>query len=297
VVHRLEASGPADAMAYSGAKAWIYSLVSGSSGYTGGVLEYDVDGQAQKLVSSPPVFLAFAAPGSKLYAGEYLARSPGGQLAAGYTADTTFDGQVLYGDKGIKTPKAVDKATGNYDVVFLGETDLLINGTGAGAAQEGQGVYLAQEGKAPWLLIKDLGSFSGHLALGPGVLYAGGYFNDGNKLYAFSLTELQSAISGGTALSATTDGDLIHTGGVLDAVALDDDSLVVSRADASFAFEAVTQIPVTVSGDTVQAGQAKDLVTAGGAVQPKRLAAAGAQVALLLDDGAGKLELAVIEAK
>ena len=82
-------------------------------------------------------------------------------------------------------------------MVFLDNQTLLVNGAGAGAAQDGQGVYVCQEGKTPRLLIKDIGVMSGFMALGKKVLFAGGYFTGGSKIYGFSLAEVQAAIAGG----------------------------------------------------------------------------------------------------
>jgi len=228
-----------------------------------------------------------------LFPSEYVALSPAAVVAVGYTQSSTFEGELFWGDKGIKTPKLVDKASGNFDAIFLDDTTLLINGAGVGTAQEGQGVYLHQGGKAARRLIKEMGAMSGFMALGSQVVFAGGYFTGGSKIYGFTLAKVKAAIAGGTTLTPS-DGQLVLDGSAGDAVALGDD-LVVATMNDSWMFKAVSRIPITVSGNQISAGQPVELVTGSGA-SVSRLAASGARLALLLQ-GSSNSEVVIVEQK
>jgi hypothetical protein len=291
VVYRFEHSDSLSAFNFSGSS--LYSYLGGGSSFKGDVEVATIDHSSGKPGGLVPVF-SFGPLSGTLYASGYLALSPKGYAAVGYTKSGTFEGEIYWGDRGIKTPKRVAGAKGNYDVIFIDDKTLLINGTGVGTAQSGQGVYLYQEGKAARLLIKDMGSYSGFLALGQAVVFAGGYFSSGNKIYGFSLSEIKAAIGGSKTLSATTDGDLMAAAGASDATALGDD-LVLATTDSSYKFEALSRIPVTVSGDKLSAGTAGDLVTAGSGSSVSQLAASGALLGLYLTGT--KNEMAFIKKK
>ena len=236
--------------------------------------------------------------GESAFAGGYLALSPKKFAAVGYSTSKTFTGEVIWGDKGITTPKVVAKAAGNYDVLFLDDKTMLVNGTGLGATQSGQGVYLYEEGKTPRLLIKDLGTASGHLALGATTLYAGGYFSATYKslLYGFSLAEVKAAISGTKTLSASTDGDLIYDGSTADAAAVQDD-LVIITLDSSWMYKEVSRIPITVAGDKLTKATAVSLVSGGSGSTISMLAGNGGKQLGLYIKGASSKEIAIISKK
>jgi len=288
VTHRFEVPAKTDAFTVRGDGVYLFSM----TGKLGQVQQATIDPQSGVPGSYGTLFSFTSTRTGTLFPGEYVALSPGAFVAVGYTEKDTLDGEILWGDKGIKTPKAVDKATGNLDVVFLDDTTMLVNGTGVGAAQDGQGVYLVQEGKSPRQLIKDMGIFSGFMALGPQVLFAGGYFASGNRVYGFTLAEVQAAITAGGTLSSA-DGDLVAEGNTSDITALDGD-LVLTTLDPSYQFKTVQRLPVTVSGSTVTVGQGVDLVTGSGAAVT-RLAATGKRLALLVQGS--KPELVLLEQK
>ncbi len=290
VLYRVPLATAASAVALSADRVW--TVASAGTPAMGVLEEHGVEASGTKLGAASP-FFSFPLPATKSYLGTYLARSPGGKLAAGYTEDQTFDGALFLGAKGA-TPLKLEKAQGNYDALFLDEDTLLVNGAGLGAAQEGQGVYLHKAGSAPRRLVKDLGAMSGQLALGASVLFVGGYYSDGNKLYGLSLAEVKSAIASGKTLSATTDGDLIYAGGSLDAVALGDDLVVAKMNTTTFAVEAVQRIATTLAGDKLSAGASSTICTPGGATTLEGLASDGEVLALLLSGGK---ELAAIRRK
>lgn len=254
-----------------------------------------IDPKTGKPGTLAPVFSFKPTLTGTLFAGGFLALSPKGFAAAGYTKSGTFEGEIYWGDKGIKTAKQVAKAKGNYDAIFLDDKTMLINGAGVGTAQDGQGVYYYEEGKTPRRLIKDLGSASGQMALGNGVVFAGGFFTTQTKIYGFSLAEIKAAVSGSKTLSAATDGDQVFAGNLSAAGALGND-LVLIQLDASWKFKAVSQLPVTLAGDKVTVGTAKDIVSGGGTASIGKLAYSGKRLGLYITDGTKK-EIAVIEKK
>jgi hypothetical protein len=291
VLHRAPfASAPTAATATADR---VWSLASAGSPASGVISEQTVEAGGTKLGATISVF-GFALPAGKFYLGTYLARSPSGaSFAAGYTEDQTFDGAIYLGTKG-GAPTKIEKAQGNYDALFLDDQTLLVNGSGLDAAQEGQGVYLWRAGSAPRRLLKDLGTMSGQLALGPGVLHAGGFFSDGNKLYGFSLAEIKAAIASGKTLSAGSDGDLIYAGGSLDATTLGDDLVIAKMNPTTYAVEGVQRIAVTVAGDKLSAGTTSTICTPAGGVTIDGLAGDGQTLAILL---AGGKELAAVRRK
>jgi hypothetical protein len=282
-------SAAIDAFAYTGTSVSLYSLVSGTT-TSGSVLEAAADPKTSTLGTTSSVFTFTPSATGNLYAGEYLALSSSGEAAVGYT-DSSSGGAVEIGTKG-GSPTSVT-AKGNYDALYLDNKVLLVNGQGAGTASDGQGVYVVESGKTPRRLIKDLGNYSGHLALGKDALFAGGYFSTGNKVYGFTISEVKSAIAAGSTLSATSDGDLCFSGSALDMTA-EGEHLVVLEADSSYAWKSISTTTATVSGTSVlAASNKKDIVTPGTtSATVSRLASSGKEIALLLKTT--KTEIAVI---
>ena len=295
VLYRFDDPVAAGAAAFNFSGTKLYLFEFGGSPAAGKVSEAAIDVKTGKPGALSTVISFSPGLTGTLFASSYVALSPKLLVAAGYTESTSYDGEIFWGDKGIKTPKKIDKAKGNYDAIFLDDKTLLINGTGAGTAQSGQGVYLYEEGKTPRLLIKDMGTFSGYMVLGEKTVYAGGYFTSANKVYGFSLAEIKDAVAKSATLSSTTDGDLIYTGNASDAATLGDD-LVLVKLDSSWKFQAVAVVPVTVAGDKLMAGTAKEIITGGGTAGVSKLAGAGKHLGLYIADGSKK-ELAIIERK
>ena len=282
----------AAAFNFSGAK--VYTFEFGGSPSAGKVSVADLDPKTGKP-GAPTTVISFSPTATNaMFAGGYLALSPKNHAAVGYTESKTYAGEIYWGDKGIKTPKKLSKAPSNFDVIFLDDKTLLVNGKGVGAASSGQGVYLYKEGKPARRLIKDLGTASGFMARGAKTVFAGGYFASGNKVYGFSLAEIKAAISGNKTLGSS-DGDLIATGSIGDAAALGDD-LVLAELDASWKFKSVSVVPVTVTGDKLAAGAAKAIITGGGKAGIGKLAGGGKRLGVTITSGSKK-ELAIIEKK
>ena len=296
VVERFDDPLTAGATAFNFSGTTVYLYQFGGTPAAGKISQADIDAKTGKLGTLSTVLSFSPSLTGTMFASGYLALSPKKFVAAGYTVSTTYDGEIFWGDKGIKTPKKV-AARGNYDVIFLDDKTMLINGTGAaGASPDGQAVYLDQEGQTGRKLIKEMGAYSGLMALGTKTVYAGGYFNTGgNKIYGFSLNEINKAITNKQTLSST-DGDLILAGSASDAAALGDD-LAIIVPDSSFKFKSVGVIPVTVTGDKLAAGTAVNIITGGGGTASvTKLASDGKRLGLYLKNGT-KNELAIIEKK
>ncbi|MCK5800691.1 MAG: hypothetical protein KAI47_26070, partial [Deltaproteobacteria bacterium] len=209
------------------------------------------------LGSSTDVFSFTVAGTQDLFSGHYLAMAPtGGIVAVGYTLKDQSGGIELGAAGSAPTEIA---GTGNYDAIYLDADTLLVNGQGLGAVDKGHAVYAYKAGAAR-ALITDAGSFSGFIAVGAHVLFAGGYTTK-NEIWAFSLAEVKAAIAGGTTLSAKTDGDLVYAGPITDAATLGDDLVFVD--DDFVTFNAVRRVAITVTGDSVSAGATSDIVTPG----------------------------------
>jgi hypothetical protein len=300
VTRRLKLPASYGAFALRGDSLWTFSghTTTTVGELKGEVQRWPIDPKSGALGASTVVFSFSEVATVKIFASEYLAAAPGsaGPFAVGFTLDKTFEGAIYRGSAG-GAPQKIGGAQGNFDALFLDDKTLLVNGFGAESAQLGQGVYLLEAGKPARRLIKDLGAMSGYLALGTHALFAGGYFTDGSKLYGLSLAELNAAIAGGKELSASADGDLVYSGSALDAAALGDD-LVIARVDTSFAFDGVSVVPVTVSGDKVTATTQtpQPIVTEAAGATVDRLATDGAQLGLLLT-ASGQTELAVVQHK
>lgn len=282
----------ASAFTVGGGKLYLYEL--GGTPAAGKVSVAALDAKTGKPGTLATVFSFTPTISGNLFPSGYVALSPKSMVAAGYTESKAFAGEIYWGDKGIKTPKKIDKAKGNYDVAFLNETTLLVNGTGLGADQSGQGVYVYEEGKTPWRLIKDMGTASGCMVFGTQTVYAGGYFTGGNKIYGFSVAEIKNAITASKVLSPT-DGDLISSESYSDAAALGDD-LVLATLDKNWKFKAVSLIPMSISGDKLTAGPAKDIVTGAANASVTKLSGIGQQLGLYLSNGSMK-EIAIIVKK
>lgn len=199
-----------------------------------------------------------------VFPGGYVAVSPGGAIAVGFSRPD-FSGAIA-GLEADGRPLRIE-APGNFDAAWLDDQTLLVNGAGLGSEHAGQGLYVWREGQAQ-LLVGDLGSFSGYLAVGSSVVHAGGAFGSfpelTNRVFAFTIDELRAAIREGAVLSAAIDGDLVWEGDVSDMAAFDDDLLLIdSRFDfdaGRVAFAAVRSIPAAVSGGRVDIGAAQALI-------------------------------------
>lgn len=278
------------ALAFDGSTLW--TAENGTSARRFVLRARSLD-RSMGILGQPLDIFDFEVAGTaQLYAGAYLASwPPAGRLAFGYTLDDQ-SGAVWSGG-GSTTPLEI-AAQGNYDAIYLDADTLLINGLGAGAASEGQGVYVFVAG-AGRRLIKDVGTYSGFLARGDNVVYAGG-FSTQNELWAFTKAELLAAIAAKTTLSGTTDGDVIYAGAAIDAAALGDDLLVID--DDFVAFKALRRVAVTVSGDTVTKGSVGDVVVAGTdtSIKPTEVAMHGGWIGLRLVGGAND-ELVLLKAE
>ncbi len=280
VVRRLTLAGRTESFTLRGLSAFTLEALDEAT--TWRVLQWPLD-QTPGQNPTPSTFFSFApqwpADATKLFPGRDLSLSPGGQIAGGFTSDL-IDGAIFWGDQGSQ-PQQVG-AMGNYNVAFLDESTLLINGLGVGEANDYQGVYVVQQGHAPRKLIDQIGTLSGHLAVGDHALFAGGYLNDTNEVYGFSLGKITAAINSGATLTPA-DGTLTYVGNLLDLAAVGDD-LVVAEADAYQDFTSLARILVSVSGDTVAPSDA-EIIISNSARFIQRVASDQGQIALIWQEG------------
>lgn len=237
----------AAAFTLSGNTLWTYE----QTGNEHKVQEWQLAAGQTALVA-PQDFFSFTLSGTDvIYPNSYLARSAAGFLALGYNNDDFSNpaGQIMVGSKG-KKPGSVEKANGNFSAVFYNDKTLLINASvGIGKAQEGQGLYVYGQDtpEESWKLVSGLGEASGFTLINKDALFVGGYFfaDSKSKLFAFSRKAVAAAIASKTPLNATTDGVLAHEGAVLSAALLGN-SLIMARADESFAFTDVITTPFSL---------------------------------------------------
>ena len=248
---------PAGTSAFAFGPEDLVTFESGAAARSFGVRRRALNLDGTTLGSSTDVFSFTVAGTQDLFSGHYLAMAPtGGIVAVGYTLKDQSGGIELGAAGSAPTEIA---GTGNYDAIYLDADTLLVNGQGLGAVDKGHAVYAYKAGAAR-ALITDAGSFSGFIAVGAHVLFAGGYTTK-NEIWAFSLAEVKAAIAGGTTLSAKTDGDLVYAGPITDAATLGDDLVFVD--DDFVTFNAVRRVAITVTGDSVSAGATTDIVTPG----------------------------------
>ena len=291
VVQRLKLAGLTESFGLRGLSA--FTLEAPDQEATWRVLRWPLD-PAPGQAPSPSAFFSFTPQlpdgATKLHPGRYLSISPGGLIAVGYTSDL-IEGAVYWGGQGAE-PRHVT-SLGNYNVVLLDQDTLLVNGLGLGGVDEYQGVYVSQQGQPPRKLIDQIGSLSGHLALGDNALFAGGFMGDTNEVYGFSLGQINAAISSGATLTPA-DGTLTYFGHLRDMAAAGDD-LVVVEADAYQDFATLTRYLVTVTGDTVAPVDAEILIS-NSARAVDRVAADRGQISIIWREGLDTA-LAVIKRK
>jgi hypothetical protein len=282
------------ALAYRANQLWI--LYFGQSFYSATIAHWPVDPKSGALgqVSTGGGVSTY----NNRVAGNYLPLSPAGYLALGYYSIPSLEGELSWGpfSYSFTFSKQLSGVKACSDVVYLDDSSLLISAAGVGTVKSGQGVYHYKHGETPVLVIKDVGSAGGQLALGKNTLYVGGYHASSNshRIFGFSLAEVKAVLGGQATLNGSTSGDLIHVGHVRDATVLGDD-LVLSASDSSFSFSAVRRVPVTVNGNSLKPGTPVDLVARGrDSTMVPRLSASGTELGLLVTDGT-RHQLAVIQ--
>lgn len=257
------------------------------------VRAYPIDLVENRLGAGNDRFDFTVAGEDDFYAGLFLARH-GEKLSVGYTL-SDFSGDVVTGSPAADPLLTV--APGNFDAVYLDDGRLVVNGLGLGSEQ-GQGVYVLQGDGSVAQLIGAMGDGSGFLARGASVLYAGYYdFTAGaNKLYAFTLQEMNAALDSATPLTVA-DGDLAYEGDLADITAVADTLVVL---DASFTeFHAVRTIAASVSDDAVVMEGPVAIVTAevvSDPSTPTELSSSDGVIGLRLGSG-DSAELALIRAR
>lgn len=152
--------------------------------------------------------------GASLFASSHVApNADGTRVTSGYTRSTDFGGDLFILDTAGGAAVTVN-APGNYDAAWLDGT-LLVNGTGLGALESGQGIYAVQaDGTGVRRVLANQGDASGAVAVLPDWVLAGAYGGDfpvasGNNLvFAVPRARLVSALTG-SALDAQLDQDIV----------------------------------------------------------------------------------------
>jgi hypothetical protein len=209
-------------------------------------------------------------------------------------------GSIYVGSAGA-TPREIEDANGNFAAAFLDEDTLLVNASrGVGSAQNGQGVYAVRGQGNAELLIGELGDNSGFLAVTDDFVLAGGYWATEmtTRIYGFSRAKVLQALAENKRLSASADAELLAQGNFL-AAAVWQQALVLAVADANYALTKITRRALTLDGDRVQlSGTETTLATPGdSSTSLANLVSDGARLGVVLVDGAGKKEMALVFAE
>lgn len=183
----------------------------------------------QSQLATPNVTLTHHV-NAAVYPSQFFALSSSGTAWVwGYTyPDLT--GTVLWGELGSTVPKHQSTAPGNFDAAFFDDNTILVIGLGTNNAQFQQGLYQFSRTGTPRRVMGDLGDNSGYLALNDRFVIVGGYFfsEEADQLYLFSRSQLQTALTQGSLLSATTHGVLLYHGDVIDLAIGDDIAYIVT---------------------------------------------------------------------
>ncbi len=150
--------------------------------------------------------------GVQSFAGGYLAIAPAttndGTALFGYTtADDGFPGEVIAMNTADGTYGSMS-ANGNFDAVWIDDERYLLNGTSAGAVDEGLGVYHVDvSGNEPVIqrVVSGFGDFSGAVAIdhGRGLVFVGGFYSsDGDRVYVIPLADIDAALADGAPIDA-----------------------------------------------------------------------------------------------
>lgn len=245
---------------------FLYTYEVSQLPFIGSVNRSRVDWSHQRVLDETRLLNLFANTTATIFPGQYLAVL-GRAVAAGYTEDQTFAGNIYFTSDGGQTVKQVQSAKGNFDAVFIDEQTLLINGLGAEGAQEGQGVYMVRPGQAAWRVIKNIGEYSGNLVLTSKLLIAGGFAQNKNSLYAFSLTKLMEAINKHQPLNGKNAATVMYSGPILDATAFEDTLLVATMDETTYQWTGLSMIEATLSGNEVSAKSPRAILSVPSASQ------------------------------
>ena len=211
--------------------------------------------------------------GTFLFPGGSVTPSGGG-LLFGYTlSDPGVSGEVIH----VAADGTVTRydAPGNFDAATDRPGRFLVNGLGLAGAGTGQGLYALDTGESPAraqrLLLGDLGSYSGAVAVTDQFALAGG-LDDAfvSHVYAYGIGALRAALNdGGDASDARRE--VLRSGAPLGSaftVVGEEGALtiVVPRYDAAFALEALEALPIAgfTEASGIELGAAYDLTTGSG---------------------------------
>ena len=188
-------------------------------------------------------------PSSELFLGGYL--EPNGdasRIALGYTAlGATVPGEVFSVASMDGTQAAVG-ADGNFDVAWLSEDTLLVNGLGAeGAGSSGQGLYAVTFSDTGIRAVRvgiGLGDFSGGVIVGPDYVLAGGNFGGENRAYVVLKARVEGAVSMPREIDFSAMGVRVPVDGFPSTFDLVNGMIVVQDLSDTFDLVALQAYPV-----------------------------------------------------
>lgn len=295
-------AGPAAALALTADRALVLRQLSPADGKTRLLLEElrlelgesPAKGTAQELARLDVAI----SKDDPIFVGGYLARSPGGSLALGYTRSSDFSGAVLL----VAPPAGPDEIEGpaNYDAVWLDDDTLLVQGKGLDAAKNGVGLYVWRRGEGARQLAAGLGDASSYLASGPDVVYVGQSAWPKNIIHAFSRAELVRAIDEGALLELSAS-DIVYDGPASDITVMGNDLIVLDVTyDEAFnaVFNGVHRIAVRVEGDAVASSEtAQVLEPTDRAVAPSHVVSHGDWLGIVTPGSEGGGRVSIVRLK
>ncbi|MEQ9078202.1 MAG: hypothetical protein RLP09_30325 [Sandaracinaceae bacterium] len=236
--------------AHAGDPAQVFTLRSES---VAGGTRFDLATFAAMGASEPtesPIGSVMATHAGDVMAflGGYLAVSPDASRALfGYTvSDSAFSGQVfsVVTMDGAHTDFAAD---GNFDAAWMSDDTLLVNGMGFDGAGSGQGLYAARFGSETTTarVGTGLGNFSGGVAVGPDYVLAGGFFDDGGRVYVVATSAIEAALTTGAPIDFEAVGVRVGEAEMLpSSFDLVNDMIVVQVLTPSFDLDGLRAYPV-----------------------------------------------------
>jgi len=217
---------------------------------------WQVNPSSNDATPSSQVFSLTASVGSSAIAGTYLPSGPGSRFAFGWRDDVSNAAEIVVVDNG-STAETIAGVTFNSGFHFVDSSSYLIATNAIGDDRSGSGVY-SYDSTGSTRVIGDLGALTAGLHVGDSVLYARGFYApDGIRMYGFTMAEVEQAISTATALTATTDGDLVDQEGdfLFDQSAVQGDDLFLTKLHRTVTQSQLVRFSIRTTDTAVVTGE------------------------------------------